>query len=145
MECHVRFFFFVVVFLFPLLLKEPFLCLTLRTFPLLPYEQLLLSLKSRAALDILKDSAFNIKNGSKSYLTQPMNPAKKSLNFIFPTKYVIPKSLKFSHWLSELSNLTTSHQTFRWYLKWRNPHQKISCMDTAYVYGNVPTPNNRRK
>ena len=23
---------------------------------------------------------------------------KKSLNFIFPTKYVIPKSLKFSHW-----------------------------------------------
>ena len=27
---------------------------------------------------------------------------KKRLNFIFPTKYVIPKSLKFSHWLSEL-------------------------------------------
>ena len=26
---------------------------------------------------------------------------KKSLNFIFPTKYVIPKSLKFGHWLSE--------------------------------------------
>ena len=26
---------------------------------------------------------------------------KKGLNFIFPTKYVIPKSLKFSHWLSE--------------------------------------------
>ncbi len=34
-------------------------------------------------------------------LTQPMDPEKKSLNFIFPTKYVIPKSLKFSHWLSE--------------------------------------------
>ena len=30
-----------------------------------------------------------------------MDPEKKSLNFIFPTKYVIPKSLKFSHWLSE--------------------------------------------
>ena len=30
-------------------------------------------------------------------LTQPMDPEKKSLNFIFPTKYVIPKSLKFSH------------------------------------------------
>ena len=29
-------------------------------------------------------------------LTQPMDPEKKSLNFIFPTKYVIPKSLKFS-------------------------------------------------
>ena len=28
-------------------------------------------------------------------------PWKKSLNFIFPTKYVIPKSLKLSHWLSE--------------------------------------------
>ena len=27
---------------------------------------------------------------------------KKSLNFIFPTKYVIPKSLKFSHWTSKL-------------------------------------------
>ena len=36
------------------------------------------------------------------YLTQPVDPEKKSLNFIFPTKYVIPKSLKFSHWLSEI-------------------------------------------
>ena len=31
-----------------------------------------------------------------------MDPEKKSLNFIFPTKYGIPKSLKFSHWLSEI-------------------------------------------
>ena len=30
-----------------------------------------------------------------------MDPEKKSLNFIFPTKYVTAKSLKFSHWLSE--------------------------------------------
>ena len=30
-----------------------------------------------------------------------MDPEKKSLNFIFPTKYVIPKSLKFSHWPSK--------------------------------------------
>ena len=36
-------------------------------------------------------------------LTQPMDPEKKSLNFIFPTKYVIPKSLKFSHWPSKES------------------------------------------
>ena len=36
------------------------------------------------------------------YLTQPMDPQKKSLNFIFPTKYVFPKSLKFSHWPSKL-------------------------------------------
>ena len=39
--------------------------------------------------------------GNSKKLTQPMDPEKKSLNFIFPTKYVIPKSLKFSHWLSE--------------------------------------------
>ena len=38
----------------------------------------------------------------ETWLTQPMDPEKKSLNFIFPTKYVIPKSLKFSHWLSEM-------------------------------------------
>ena len=31
-----------------------------------------------------------------------MDPEKKSLNFIFPTKYVIPKSLKFSHWPSKV-------------------------------------------
>ena len=30
-----------------------------------------------------------------------MDPEDKSLNYIFPTKHVIPKSLKFSHWLSE--------------------------------------------
>ena len=29
--------------------------------------------------------------GGYSYLTQPMDPEKKSLNFILPTKYVIPK------------------------------------------------------
>ena len=29
----------------------------------------------------------------------------KSLNFIFPTKYVIPKSLKFSHWPSKYNPL----------------------------------------
>ena len=34
-------------------------------------------------------------------LTQPMDTEIKSLNFIFPTKHVIPESLKFSHWLSE--------------------------------------------
>ena len=31
-----------------------------------------------------------------------MDPEKKSVNFIFPTKHVIPESLKFSHWLSEI-------------------------------------------
>ena len=33
-----------------------------------------------------------------------MDPEKKSLNFIFPTKYVIPKSLKFSHWPSKMES-----------------------------------------
>ena len=60
-------------------------------------------------------------------LTQPMDPEKKSLNFIFPTKYVIPKSLKFSHWLSKFregditlpaQRLTTS---WRWTLQPRRP------------------------
>ena len=35
-----------------------------------------------------------------------MDPEKKSLNFIFLTKYVIPKSLKFGHWLSEHSTFS---------------------------------------
>ncbi len=35
-----------------------------------------------------------------------MDPEKKSLNFIFPTKYVIPKSLKFSHWPSKFQTTT---------------------------------------
>ena len=30
-----------------------------------------------------------------------MEPWNKSSNFIFPTKHVIPKSLKFSHWPSK--------------------------------------------
>ena len=34
-------------------------------------------------------------------LTQPMDPEKKKFELYFPTKYVIPKSLKFSHWPSK--------------------------------------------
>ena len=33
---------------------------------------------------------------------------KNSLNFIFPTKYVIPKSLKFSHWPSKYQSTKRS-------------------------------------
>ncbi len=40
-------------------------------------------------------------NVESCILTQPMDPEKKSLNYIFPIQYVIPKSLKFGHWLSE--------------------------------------------
>ena len=48
-----------------------------------------------------------------------MDPEKKSLNFIFPTKYVIPKSLKFSHWPSKYQWLvvtTTSLWMWRWWI-----------------------------
>ena len=31
-----------------------------------------------------------------------LDPEKKSLNIIFPIKYVIPKSSKFSHWPSNV-------------------------------------------
>ena len=34
-----------------------------------------------------------------------MEPWNKSLNSIFPTKYVIPKSLKFSHWPSKTTHI----------------------------------------
>ena len=42
----------------------------------------------------------------ESHLTQPMDPEKKSLNCIFPTKYVIPKSL------SRLAIGQVSHNLF---------------------------------
>ena len=45
----------------------------------------------------LNRRCFSQKKGTLSRWTLK----KKGLNFIFPTKYVIPKSLKFSHWLSE--------------------------------------------
>ena len=45
--------------------------------------------------------AFHPISSLQPLLTQPMDPEKKSLNSIFPTKYVIPKSLKFSHWTSK--------------------------------------------
>ncbi len=43
-----------------------------------------------------------------------MDPEKKSLNFIFPTKYVIPKSLKFSHWLSKKVSQVNSYPNLCW-------------------------------
>ena len=39
--------------------------------------------------------------GSRHVPIQPKEPWNKSLNFIFPTKYIISKSLKVGHWLSE--------------------------------------------
>ena len=65
---------------------------------------LLQSLKLTASL--------HLKIGRAPKLTQPMDPEKKSLNFIFPTKYVIPKSLKFSHWPSKKRKRSSSNHPF---------------------------------
>ena len=45
-----------------------------------------------------------------------MEPEIKSLNFIFPTKYVVPKSLKFSDWLSKEVKIQT--KTWNHHLSW---------------------------
>ena len=55
-----------------------------------------------------------------TFLTQPMDPEKKSLNFIFPTKHVIPKSLKFSLWPSKIY----------WFTVDVGPHENCSCIDS---------------
>ena len=49
-----------------------------------------------------------------------MDPEKKSLNFIFPTKHVIPKSLKFSHWLSKKPSILGYHYF------WKHPYIQIN-------------------
>ena len=55
----------------------------------------------------LKFSYWTAEKASLKYITlmeahsAVLDPEEKSLNCIFPTKYVIPKSLKFGHWLSE--------------------------------------------
>ena len=45
-----------------------------------------------------------------------MEPEIKSLNFIFPTKYVVPKSLRFSDWLSKEVKIQT--KTWNHHLSW---------------------------
>ena len=46
---------------------------------------------------------------------------KKGLNFIFPTKYVIPKGLKFSHWPSKF----TWHVFFGWNCWWKKSGEPV--------------------
>ena len=54
-----------------------------------------------------KDRVSLVINGGSNTLNQPLtltppkDPRNKSFHFIFPTKYVILKSLKVSHWLSK--------------------------------------------
>ena len=68
----------------------------------LPYFLIFLTFSDRQLQKPLQLTAGWNSNPPKTpTLTQPMDPEKKSLNFIFPTQYVIPKSLKFGHWLSE--------------------------------------------
>ena len=80
-------------------------------------------------------------------LTQPMDPWKKSLNFIFPTKYVIPKSLKFSHWPSKFNNQKTP-QLFhffggggfvRFFLKGKNLDELWRDRDLHNCWESFPT------
>ena len=52
---------------------------------------------------------------SNSHSLSQWTLKKKSLNFIFPIKYVIPKSLRFSHWPSKLkdeSKFTNAEKNF---------------------------------
>ncbi len=66
-----------------------------------------------------------------------MAPETKSLNFIFPTRYVISKSLKFSHWLSESTLCNVSR------VMELNPYQTQmlhvwnSYLPLAWIYGKV--------
>ena len=57
-------------------------------------------------------------------------PWNKSLNFIFPTKYVIPKSLKFSHWPSKKMSCLKPWQ-FRFFESAKHPNSptiaSLSC------------------
>ncbi len=51
---------------------------------------------------------------SKGMTHSAKGPWNKSWNFIFPIKYVVPKSLKVGHWLSETMMLWyVSTQTFQ--------------------------------
>ena len=53
-----------------------------------------------------------------------MDTEKKSLNFFFATKYVIPNSLKFSHWLSEIMG---ERLEIGWVKTTHMDHQIASC------------------
>ncbi len=57
---------------------------------------------------------------------------KKSLNYIFPTKYVIPKSLKFSHWPSK--------KTLFWEMLWIFTFRS----STLFQNKNPSKPTNQR-
>ena len=50
----------------------------------------------------------------------------KSLNFILATKHVIPESLKFSHWLSEILLL--------------NDHELETCEFSDLLFGDCKFP-----
>ena len=65
------------------------------------------------------------KMGRQQQLTQSTEHVIESSNFILPTNYVIPKSLKVGHWLSETNIYSPfSHSHFqpapRLYVKYAN-------------------------
>ena len=55
-----------------------------------------------------------------------MDPEINMLNLIFPTKYVIPKSLKFSHWPSKIGCSLTPDGNRTWWISMtgKKTHEK---------------------
>ena len=58
-----------------------------------------------------------------------MDPEKKSLKFTFPTKYVIPKSLKFSHWPSKWFTMVHSKKSQKQQIQEKNLSDLHSIID----------------
>ena len=63
------------------------------------------------------------KKTNSSYPHSAIGPWNKSLNCIFPIKYVIPKSLKVTHWLSQYHHRSTQSLTlmFKFRTSWKPP------------------------
>ena len=73
-----------------------------------------------------------------------MDPEIKKKNFIFPTKHVIPESLKFSHWLSEIytpENELTWNLKITWLTKENHLNQASILGFQPLVFGGLYTPS----
>ena len=85
-----------------------------------------MSFKSKSGLS--KITSFFPGSQVDHYSLSLAGPWDKSLNFIVPTKHVIPESLKFSHWLSEIKrivpwNCCLQTLTKRYHAPTRLPHK----------------------
>ena len=97
---------------------------------LLPFNtQKYLNKKTFTNLKLAQPKSANYFFSPKTYSHSANGPwKKKSLNFIFPTKYVIPKGLKFSHWLGEY---LSSQKTFKGWLAWLSAENTFICWKDA--------------